>query len=140
MADDDCRCIVMQGSLEDLAGIDGRAVHCSSEQLLVPNQAMPGIQKQTPEDLMRQVGQTCLKESSGVTGRLQRAALGARGLEVAPPEFDSGLDGRDPSRPHAVDVTEIGRAGRYNPGKPTRPGQKLLRQRYGVAAGRTPAE
>jgi len=98
------------------------------------------IQKQTPEHLMRQVGQACLEETRRVTGGLQRAARGARGLEVAPPEFDSGLDDGDTGRPHAAELAEIGRAGRYDAGEPACAGQQLLRQRYCVAAGRARAE
>ncbi len=101
---------------------------------------MARIQKQAAEYLMRQVGQACLEESRRVARCLQRVARGARGLEVAPPELDSCRDDGDTGRPHAVDMAEIGRAGRYDSGQATRPSQQLLRQCYCVTAGRARAE
>jgi hypothetical protein len=60
------RRVVVQGSLEYLARIDGGAIDGPSEQLLISNQPMASVEEQAAKNLMRQVGQACLEESSRV--------------------------------------------------------------------------
>ena len=62
MADDHGCGVMVQGPFDDLPGMDGRAVDRAPKQGLIPNQAMPSVQIQAAEDLVRQVGELRLEE------------------------------------------------------------------------------
>jgi hypothetical protein len=86
-----------QGLLHDLARIDGCAVDSAAEQGFVPDHAMPRVEVQAREYLVRQVGEPGTEAARSIDRLVERAAAIDRALETAAPELDGCCDPSDSS-------------------------------------------
>jgi hypothetical protein len=110
VAEDDGRSVVIERSLDDLAGIDGCAVYGPAKQRLEADDTVARVEKETTENLVREVAEPGAKALGRITRFLEYPAPIERPFEMASPELDSGVQASDARAAQPVHSQELARA------------------------------